>query len=292
MKNNENTKDTYFISHDGTTIHYIYKKNVRNCVVFLHGLGAGYLAWEPMYSYLYSKGHSVLSVDIRGHGYSDKPKGYDKYNLTNAAKDIELILQAEKLEHVTLLGHSYGTFLSIKCFELFPKKIAHVVLISSHFKPRHDYRFRWGAGAFLYMVYFLQFVYKKQHFRQIDFSKYRGRSDLDFPKIFNEIDNASTAVYIPYLKELLNFDGTELCKNIPSLLLIHGLSDICVTKDIPLYLHSLNKNSRLIYLRNINHHPPTNCPEILNEIIDKFLRTPQEFESWYGSDSTNRYKIV
>lgn len=278
-------------SFDGTKIHYLYKKNTGACITFLHGLGAGYIAWKPLYSFLYQQGFSVLSPDLRGHGYSDKPEGKSKYNLKNAALDISYILNKEHIKKTTLVGHSYGTYLAIKCNQLFPNMIDKTILISSNFKPKRDARFRIGGLFFLGMVYALQLLYKEKYFTQIDFTTYRGRTDYDFPKIWNEIRNASTDVYIPYLTELLTFDGEDICKHIPSLLLIHGLKDICVSKNIPYELLKINKNARLIYLKNINHHPPTNCPEILNTIIMNYLDS-KNFDSWYDTNRTKPYKII
>lgn len=59
----------------------------------------------------------VISLDMRGHGCSDKPN-YG-YRIQVLARDLELFLSALGLDNVTLLGHSMGCAVAWCHFDLF-----------------------------------------------------------------------------------------------------------------------------------------------------------------------------
>ena len=50
--------------------------------------------------------YRVIAVDMRGHGESDKPD--NGYTIQRLAKDVQDVLVALNLTHVTLMGHSMG----------------------------------------------------------------------------------------------------------------------------------------------------------------------------------------
>ena len=74
--------------------------------VFVHGLSSGWQSWLPPLAYLWPT-LSVMAVDLRGHGDSDKPE--TGYTLTNYAADVWEAMGKMRLRRPpVLIGHSLG----------------------------------------------------------------------------------------------------------------------------------------------------------------------------------------
>jgi pimeloyl-ACP methyl ester carboxylesterase len=75
-------------------------------VLLIHGLGASTFAWRNIAPEL-AKTHRVLSVDLKGFGRSPKPAD-GAYAAADQAHLIAALIRGRGLEHVTLIGHSFG----------------------------------------------------------------------------------------------------------------------------------------------------------------------------------------
>jgi len=79
-------------------------------IVGLHGIGQSALAWSQLVDVAPDKGWRLVTVDLRGHGDSDKPE--DAYGDSGLwADDVAAVLEAAGAtasRRATLLGWSYG----------------------------------------------------------------------------------------------------------------------------------------------------------------------------------------
>ena len=74
-------------------------------ILMLHGLASNARIWDLLAPIL-AKNFSVIAVDQRGHGKSDRPDtGYDFDTVTN---DVVGFINALKLKHPIVVGHSWG----------------------------------------------------------------------------------------------------------------------------------------------------------------------------------------
>jgi 2-(acetamidomethylene)succinate hydrolase len=74
-------------------------------IVLLHGTSASHAVWEPISLALESKA-TVITLDQRGHGRSDKPA--DGYTGADFAGDVVTVLDAVGLDRAIVGGHSLG----------------------------------------------------------------------------------------------------------------------------------------------------------------------------------------
>lgn len=74
-------------------------------LLLLHGLGSNAQDWEVQIS-AFSKNYSVIAVDLRGHGLSDKPKG--PYTIRQFADDCNQLLTELNIDRTHILGLSLG----------------------------------------------------------------------------------------------------------------------------------------------------------------------------------------
>ena len=74
-------------------------------ILLLHGLASNARIWDLLAPIL-AKDFSVIAVDQRGHGKSDKPdNGYDFDTVTN---DVVGLIDALDIQHPIVVGHSWG----------------------------------------------------------------------------------------------------------------------------------------------------------------------------------------
>lgn len=74
-------------------------------IVLLHGTSASHAVWEPVSLALATEA-TVISLDQRGHGRSDKPT--TGYAGTDFAGDVLTVLDALDIERAIIGGHSLG----------------------------------------------------------------------------------------------------------------------------------------------------------------------------------------
>lgn len=98
-------------------------------IVFLHGLGGSRAVWEDMGRRL-KLGHTILRVDLPGHGDSAPPsfKG-NAVDLDAVAQDIAKLIHKQKLAPAILVGHSLGGRLAARVAILDPGAVQGVVLV-------------------------------------------------------------------------------------------------------------------------------------------------------------------
>jgi pimeloyl-ACP methyl ester carboxylesterase len=85
-------------------------------IVLVHGWTMSHSLWENQIFAL-SKENRVISLDLRGHGDSDKPDC--EYSMDQFARDIHTVLEQLDLHDTTLVGWSMGTWILARYATLF-----------------------------------------------------------------------------------------------------------------------------------------------------------------------------
>ena len=93
------------ISDDGVMINYYIKGNEKKALVFVHGYSCSSEYWWPQLEY-FSKDHTVIAVDIAGHGKSGVNR--QEYSMDAFGNDVTSVIEHLDLEEVVLIGHSMG----------------------------------------------------------------------------------------------------------------------------------------------------------------------------------------
>ncbi len=89
-----------------------------------HGLASNRRTWERTAARLHELGHPVVSVDLRGHGGSDKPdEGYD---FATMGADLVQVLDAAGFATAVLAGQSTGGNIVVDLAARAPERVAGV----------------------------------------------------------------------------------------------------------------------------------------------------------------------
>jgi pimeloyl-ACP methyl ester carboxylesterase len=105
-------KDGYFPSFDGVKIHYT-QQGKGFPVLLIHGFTGKGADWQSLalYHQLDSAGFSVITIDLRGGGRSDKPHTPEAYENDAEAKDIIGLMAHLKYKQYAAVGYSRGSII-------------------------------------------------------------------------------------------------------------------------------------------------------------------------------------
>lgn len=110
-------------------------------IVMVHGWTNNWIGLSPIARRL-AKKHRVLLVELPGYGDSDRLANYD---LETEAKYLIKLINKLKLKKPFLLGHSMGTFVIAKCYEINPELAAGLVMVAPVVERREE---RWLGKFF------------------------------------------------------------------------------------------------------------------------------------------------
>jgi 2-hydroxy-6-oxonona-2,4-dienedioate hydrolase len=100
------------------------------CVLFLHGLGARADRWARNLEAIAAPGLRALAVDLPGHGFASKGRGFS-YAADAVAHDLQALLRSEGQSRVSVIGTSLGGLIAMRLALLSPDLVSRLVLIGS-----------------------------------------------------------------------------------------------------------------------------------------------------------------
>ena len=95
-------------------------------VVLLHGTSANHAVWEPIGDAMEDRA-TVIAVDQRGHGRSDKPAA--GYTGRDFAGDVVTVLDALGIDEAVVAGHSLGGRNAWLVGALHPERVTGIVVV-------------------------------------------------------------------------------------------------------------------------------------------------------------------
>jgi pimeloyl-ACP methyl ester carboxylesterase len=122
-------------SLDGATIHYTDYGAGENALLFVHGWACDETFWSGQAAPLSAKFH-IITIDLPGHGQSDKPQ--IAYTMELYVRAIDAVLEDAKVKSVVLVGHSNGTPVIRQFYRKFPEKTRALVIVDGPLRPFGD----------------------------------------------------------------------------------------------------------------------------------------------------------
>lgn len=115
-----------------------FKKEGRGPgVVLIHGLGGNREVWTEFSKHI-RKDHTVLSVDLPGHGDSKSssvPLKEGAADLDAIGVDIAKLIRKQKIEPVVIVGHSLGGAIAVRVALADPKAVRGIILVDIGLAP-------------------------------------------------------------------------------------------------------------------------------------------------------------
>jgi len=260
-------------SFDSSKIVYDIKKYSDTYLIFLHGAGGDFSAWKKEIKFFNSKKISTVAIDLRGHGYSTRPKEFEKYSLDAFAKDVKFVIDKEQIKDFILVGHCFGGIVAIKFEELFPNFAKSFVLIDTTYKSPKWFNifFKINKRLIKFLGDRLSFFSwsKKKH---ANHEKYVNTGDYNLRRIYSDIAHTSLRSWIYVYNSISSFDGIKTLKKMKQkVLIIEGENDTIFSLDIAKKIDKLVQNSDLKIIPKANHIVVMSNPESVSKEIYNFL---------------------
>jgi pimeloyl-ACP methyl ester carboxylesterase len=134
----ENPPDVFYSRStelDGTKIHYTEYGAGKNALLFVHGWSCDETFWARQAPWFGETSH-VITIDLPGHGQSDKPQ--IAYTMDLYARAIDAVLRHAKVRSAVLIGHSNGTPVIRQFYRKFPEKTRALVIVDGGLRPFGD----------------------------------------------------------------------------------------------------------------------------------------------------------
>jgi pimeloyl-ACP methyl ester carboxylesterase len=116
------------VSRDGVRLAYVEGGAGDPPVVLVHGMLGTHRLMTPLFDHLVSD-HRVVSLDLRGHGGSDKPRG--DYGNEVFAHDFLALFDQLSLLRPVVVGHSFGGSVLLYLAAQYPGSVGGLVLLDS-----------------------------------------------------------------------------------------------------------------------------------------------------------------
>ena len=124
---------------NGVKLHYRIGGS-GSAVVLVHGYAQTSHMWAPLAAELVKR-HTVIAVDLRGAGGSEKPAaGYEKKAL---AQDVHALVRSLGIERAAIVGHDIGLMVAYAYAAQYPAETERVVLMDAFLPGVGDWTHVW-----------------------------------------------------------------------------------------------------------------------------------------------------
>ena len=235
------------------------------------------------------RNYTVIWFDYRGHHRSDFPPKAEDLTINNIARDIECLLNELKLDKVSLLGHSMGVNLALEFYKRAPQRVDAMVLANGSARGPLSTMFRTNLMQLVF-PYAYRTYEKYPNLTNLLWAP-QGKSKIapwiigqlgfnpnltkesDIKTYVKMISQMDPVVTLQLLKDYESYDATSWIHKIKvPTLVIAGEDDLIIPREAQEVMHQLIPNSKFELIRNGSHCPQMDIPELLNIMIERFLK--------------------
>ncbi|MCU0494356.1 MAG: alpha/beta hydrolase [Chloroflexaceae bacterium] len=116
----------HYLSHNGVKLSYTVAGRGAPPLLLVHGWCDNHTRLAAMAAH-FRRQHQVVSVDVRGHGASDKPQA--DYAIATFAEDLAWMCRQLDIEKPIVIGHSLGGSIALELSARHPDLLAAVVAV-------------------------------------------------------------------------------------------------------------------------------------------------------------------
>jgi len=242
-------------------------------LLFIHGLGSSLRDWEYQID-AFSGRFRVITVDLRGHGRSDKPKG--PYSIELFAEDVGAFLKQVVKEPAHVVGLSMGGAVAYHLALDYKHLLRSIVITNmSAVVPVKTF----AQKRFYYSRLLISALFGPKRMGKLIAQHVFPKPEMDHLRKTLEsrwAENPRRA-YLSALKALKNWSVMERLHNITCPVLLihseHDYSPLAHKKEVAAHM----KQAVLMTLPGTHHVVNVEEPESFNTLVMRFL-TEQENE--------------
>ncbi len=271
------TPNDHFVKIGDVRFHYVEYPGGGENVFLLHGFASSTYTWEKVAPALNNQGYHVWALDMKGFGWSDKPKGGD-YNPVTLMEEVNKWMDLMGLEHVVFVGNSLGGSIAVLMALEHPEKVGRMVLVDAAAYPgSKPLMIRMAhlplSTTFLKLTFGRWMI--KWNMRQVFFHKEwitKKQIDAYYDRLCtkNALDAQAS------LARTLDFDVfADVVKRIPELnvktLILWGQEDKWIPLENGYRFRKEISNSTLVVIPECGHIPQEEHPEVVSKVLLDFI---------------------
>lgn len=270
-----------YANSNGVRIHYAtLGTNEKPLIVLIHVFPDFWYSWIEIMDLL-STDYYVVAIDQRGYNLSDKPKGEENYNITFLVNDVISVVHHLGFKKSIIVGHDCGGVVAWVLAMRVPQLVEKLIILNLP-HPRglrnelatnplqqkasqyaRDYRNQPEAYKSIKADELVTMFRDKEIKGKEKYIEALNRSD--FEAMLNYYKQN-------YPKDPYTADTSELIKVKASVLMIHGLNDICLLSGaLNNTWEWLESDLTLVTIPNAGHFVHHDQPDIVKRTIKMWL---------------------
>jgi 2-hydroxymuconate-semialdehyde hydrolase len=232
-------------------------------ILLLHGTGRSVADWQEGVAARLAEGRRVVAIDYYGHGLSDRAHRF-RYGIALWARQAIDVLDALKIERVTVIGHSVGGCVAAILTADHPERVDRAVFI--------------GHGMAMDPV---QIVPVLPGLGEIRLGGIEIFSDLFSADHERRLAQAysirgTRAALLTYMRRMYTVDGLRLALGTYEdirrpVLQVHGVEDASIPIGAGRRLTPRLRDARLLAVEGVGHDVHIEAPEVLVDAIEAFI---------------------
>ena len=277
-----------YISVNGIQLHYVISGPEDGpLILMLHGVFEFWYSWRFQIKE-FSRNYRVVALDLPGYGYSEKPKEYTHYSISQLTSDVTDFIAALGHNKCILIGQSLGAVIGWNAVRSRPDLFSHFVVLAgtdstavrqSRFSIRTKCKF-WFLYAFR-LPWIPEYMIRRNRFQSITYmyrSKWDGLTnqenmtgeDLDAHLAMFKQEYALTPVFNFYRCNIPSRVVPNRERITVPTLILWAENDRILTKEIAEECTTTVNRFELRYLP-CSHWVQQDMPRDVNESIRNFL---------------------
>jgi pimeloyl-ACP methyl ester carboxylesterase len=236
-------------------------------LLFIHGLGSSSRDWEMQIGF-FAQNYQVITIDVRGHGKSDKPPG--PYSIPLFTEDTAKLLGALGVSPVHILGISLGGMIAFQLGISYPEVVKSLIIVNStpELIPR-TMREQLQIWQRLLIVR-LMGMRKMGEVLADRFLPLPEQAELREIFIERWAENDKPA-YLEAMKAVIGWSVVDRLGEIRCPTYVIGADgDYFPTEEKEIYVQRI-PGAKLIVIENTRHALPAEKPDVFNTVVADFL---------------------
>ena len=123
------------VDSSGIRIHYSVQGGDGPALVLHSGVAGDMRLWRDAGYLAGLAGMTIVTVDPRGHGLSDRPPGLAAHGIEHYVSDVLQVLDAAGIERCAFLGHGDGACVGVEMAVRHPHRIGRLVAVGAIDEP-------------------------------------------------------------------------------------------------------------------------------------------------------------
>jgi pimeloyl-ACP methyl ester carboxylesterase/uncharacterized membrane protein len=268
-------------TRSGVRIFVDWHPRGERTIVLLHGAGGDHLAWQVQYPALHAAGYATLALDLRGHGYSDRPRGADDYRLERFAEDVYDVLEALEIRDFIMVGHCFGGMVTTMFHQAHPGlSRGYVLLDTAAHAPTAP---RWVATRAPWVIGLVGRLLEllpaeRRALLHNDMQPFKGTGDIQLNRLMADASHTTLRAWLMVYRGIAQYDGVASLRSMTQpVWVIVGEEDTVFTVEDSQTIQRHVPGSQLITVPGANHIIVVNNPEVVERLILDFIRDTQVF---------------